>query len=73
LSENIDSTYSRKEIHNVIIGRCKACGGERIIGATPKTVGKVINKLSEIRTQKCGTYDTWTLAEGYTWDLGHLT
>lgn len=68
-----EDTHSKREIHGVIIGTCRACGGERIINATPLTVGRVINELYEIRTQKCGTYDTWTLAEGYTWDISHLT
>jgi hypothetical protein len=73
MAKKEEVVYIPGEIHNVIIGRCRACGGERVINADPSTIGAVVKKLLVLRTQKCGTYDTWTLAEGYSWDLSHLT
>ena len=72
---DLDHSDLKNDIKGVIIGKCRACGGETVIEADKQRIAQVIQKLAVLRTQKCGSKnpnDTWTLLEGYTWDLSHM-
>jgi len=63
------------EIGGVIIGICRACGGERVIDVGNNKLINILPLLNNLHTQICNSknpHDTWSLLEGYMWDFSHL-
>ena len=62
------------QLSGVIIGTCRAGGGEVVIEADREHLPRVLKKLAEQKTQVCGAgkviYES--RLDHYLWDFSHL-